>query len=188
MTDEIYQSFLDTRKAAKAHQDYPRKAGIYALFLATGTKLPNFSQAEELVYVGIAKDSLRDRDFAQHFKNGQSGRSTLRRSLGAVLKGQLNLISIPRGGEGDSKRFDNYKFTDIGETLLTNWMEENLEIGYWVPNEPLTYERLRAKEKEVTMDLKPVLDLDRRTRRFNVYADRLDSLRQICKIETRVAS
>lgn len=185
MVNEIYQSFLDTRRAVKAHQNYPVKAGMYALFLLPRAELPNFAQLEKLIYIGIAKDSLRKRDFPQHFKSGQSGRSTLRRSLGAVLKEQLRLAAIPRGGEGDKKRFDNYKFTDYGEALLTSWMEENLEIGYWVPEKLLTYKELRDKEQEATLEFKPILDLDRRTQRFNKYAHKLNALRQVCKLEAR---
>ncbi len=185
MTDEIYKSFLATRKAAKAHRYYPQQAGIYAFFLTDGIRLPNFGQEEKLIYIGIAKDSMKDRDFEQHFRSGQSGRSTLRRSLGAILKNQLGLAAIPRGGANDSKRFDNYRFTEIGENALTNWMGNNLEVGYWVPGQVLPYSDLRDKEKEVTMRYLPILDLDRRTKKYNKYATKLDLLRKACKLETR---
>ena len=101
------------------------------------------------------------------------------------MKEQLELVAVPRGGESDSKRFDNYKFTDAGEALLTEWMENNLEIGYWVPDEVLIYKQLRDVEKEVTLILKPVLDLDHRTRQFNRYANKLSDLRGLCKLEAR---
>ncbi|KPK95564.1 hypothetical protein AMJ80_04860 [bacterium SM23_31] len=128
---------------------------------------------------------MQDRDFDQHFRSGQTGRSTLRRSLGAILRNKLRLIAVPRGGTNDSKRFDNYKFTESGEQELTKWMEDYLEIGYWVPDRRLTYEQLRDEEEKTTIKLRPTLDLDSRTRRYNPLADKLDKLRGICKTEAQ---
>lgn len=185
MPNTIYESFLKTKQLLKGHENYPSEPGIYALFLVDEVDLGSFGRLGRLIYIGIAKKSLQDRDFAQHFRSGQTGCSTLRRSLGAILKTNLRLKAIPRGGQNDSKRFDNYKFTDPGEQRLTRWMEDNLEIGYWVPGTTLTYEQLRAKEEKVTIEQKPSLDLDRRTRRFNPQAQKLDNLRGICKAEAR---
>lgn len=185
MIDEIYPSFLATRKAAGAHQNYPRQAGMYAFFLTNEGKLPDFGYSESLVYIGIAKYSLHDRDFVQHFRSGQSGRSTFRRSLGAILKNQLNLITIPRGGMNDSKRFENYRFTEAGEQALTEWTEENLEIGFWVPTEVLPYAKLADEESNITMKYLPILDLAPKTRRHNKFADKLGALRMVCKLEAR---
>jgi hypothetical protein len=62
-------------------------------------------------------------------------------------------------------------------------MKANLQIGYWVSDNPISYEQLRATEKQITIELKPTLDLDIRTRRFNPLADKLDKLRNICRTE-----
>ncbi len=123
--------------------------------------------------------------FVQHFSDGQTGRSTLRRSIGAILKEDLRLIAIPRGSKNDSKGCENYKFTLTGETDLTNWMRANLEIGYWVPHPYINYNQLRETEEIITIKLKPTLDLDNRTRRYNPLAGKLRELREICKIEAQ---
>src|SRR6185312_11976335 len=112
MTEEIKKSFIQTKQFINSHQNYPDKSGIYAFYLSNSSNLLDFGNGGQLIYVGIAKDSLHDRDFNQHFKTGKTGSSTLRRSIGAILKTQLNLTAVPRGAENDTKRFDNYKFKD----------------------------------------------------------------------------
>jgi hypothetical protein len=181
MTNGIHKSFTKTRQLIDGHSDYPTESGIYAFFLADNSNLLDFGKSGQIIYIGIAKESLHDRDFNQHFKTGKTGSSTLRRSIGAVLKTKLKLTAIPRGGENDTKRFDNYKFVE--EQTLTDWMKANLQIGYWVSDNPISYEQLRATEKQITIELKPTLDLDIRTRRFNPLADKLDKLRNICRTE-----
>jgi hypothetical protein len=179
MTKDIKTSFNKTTQSVNGHKDYPKEPGIYAFKLATNSNLGDFGKGGQIIYIGIAKQSLHDRDFNQHFKSGKTGSSTLRRSIGAILKTKLKLTAIPRGGENDSKRYDNYKF--IEEEPLTNWMIENLEIGYWTPKKPISYKELRDIEKEITIHLKPTLDLDIRTKRLNPLAKKLDEYRTICK-------
>jgi hypothetical protein len=181
MPDQIKKSFIQTKQYLNEHQNYPAKSGIYAFYLSDNSDLFDFGKGGQLIYVGIAKGSFHDRDFNQHFKTGKTGSSTLRRSIGAILKTHLNLTAIPRGAANDTKRFENYKFKD--DQPLTDWMMANLQIGYWVPNNILTYSELREIEKNVTLDLKPTLDLDIRTRRFNAFADKLVALRNVCKTE-----
>ncbi|ULQ51700.1 GIY-YIG nuclease family protein [Flavihumibacter fluvii] len=183
MTEYIAKSFMKTKQNLNGHKNYPTKPGIYAFTLADNSTLEDFGKAGQIIYIGIAKYSLSDRDFKQHFKSGKTGSSTLRRSIGAALKTKLKLKAIPRGGENDSKRFENYKFAE--EQTLTDWMVSNLEIGYWTPDEPVSYQQLRDIEKDITLVLKPTLDLDNRTRRFNPLAEKLDELRNICRAEAR---
>jgi hypothetical protein len=183
MTSTIYKSFLRTKRMLDAYQAYPKQGGIYALFLVGDADLGDFGQSGCLIYIGIAKESLQNRDLRQHFRNGLTGSSTLRRSLGAILKNRLQLIAIPRGSGTDSRRFNNYRFSDEGERELTSWMVSNLELGYWVPDRPLTYQQLRKEEERVTIEFRPTLDLDRRTRNNNPFADMLSGLRKICKME-----
>ncbi len=183
MTDDIRTSFFKTKQPVNGHKDYPKSSGIYAFSLSDKSKLGEFGIGGQIIYIGIAKHSLHDRDFNQHFKTGKTGSSTLRRSIGAILKSKLNLTAIPRGGVNDSKRYDNYKFSQ--EQELTDWMISNLEIGYWIPQKVLSYQELRDIEKQITISLKPTLDLDNRTRRFNPLADKLDGLREICRQEAR---
>ncbi|MFB0499069.1 hypothetical protein ABID99_005306 [Mucilaginibacter sp. OAE612] len=181
MIEEIVKSFEDTKQFINDHINYPVKPGIYAFYLSEAANFSIFGIGRQLIYIGIAKHSLNDRDFKQHFNSKKTGSSTLRRSIGAILKEELKLKAIPRGGVNDTKRFLNYKF--INEQELTDWMISNLQIGYWLPIRFLSYEELRLIESELTKVLKPTLDLDKRTRKYNLLADKLDLLRQFCRIE-----
>ncbi len=185
---DIYQGFVTTSKRFDMHTEYPSTPGMYAIFVQGGGSLGSYGSPGQIIYIGIAKDSLRKRDFDDHFTTGKTGRSTLRRSLGAVLKGELGLRAIPRGGPGDSNRFDCYRFTADGEQALTNWMINNLQIGYWVPPKAMPYAKLRLTEKQITIELHPTLDLDPRTRRHNPLAESLLELRRACKAEAERAS
>jgi hypothetical protein len=181
MTELIEKSLRQTKKFVTEHKNYPTNSGIYAFYLSDNSNLLEFGKGGQLIYVGIAKDSIQDRDLNQHFKTGKTGSSTLRRSIGAILKSELDLIAIPRGAENDKKRFENYKFTN--DQPLTNWMTTNLQIGYWIPDKIISYSELRNLEKAITLELKPTLDLDIRTRRYNLLATKLQTLRSICKTE-----
>jgi hypothetical protein len=183
MMEQIIRSFINTKQFIDGHKDYPVKPGVYAFYLSDNSSLREFGASGQLIYIGIAKYSLHDRDFKQHFNSSKTGNSTLRRSIGAVLKDQLELSAIPRGGNNDTKRIVNYKFRF--EQNLTDWMISNLQIGYWVPDKILTYKQLRDKEKLITIELQPTLDLDPRTKKYNPLADRLDKLRGVCRDEAK---
>lgn len=183
MLAEIHKSILNTKGKITEHNDYPESPGIYCFFIASESELKEFGTGRQVMYVGIAKNTLKARDLGQHFRTGQTGRSTLRRSIGAILKEELSLKAIPRGGKNDSLRIDNYKFEETGDKKLTKWMIENLEIGYWEDKDGIEYNELRALEKEYILKTKPTLDLDNRTRKYNPLADRLTCLRNTCKME-----
>jgi len=178
--DSIYatKGFIDN------HTVYPTRPGIYAIFLAEFSFLYEFGEGGQILYIGIAKKSLKDRDIWQHFKTGRAGKSSLRRSLGAILKEPLNLTAIPRGCHNDSKRYVNYAFEPEGDARLTDWMRSNLKIGYWEEDKLLDYSLLRELEKELTIKLLPTLDLDKRTIKLNRMAPRLIDLRNSCKQES----
>ena len=71
----------------------PNKAGNYILCLKSNSKLPKVSiepvltsfDGLQVIYTGIASRSLRSRDYRQHFKGNNAGRSTLRKSLGVLF-------------------------------------------------------------------------------------------------------
>jgi hypothetical protein len=181
MIRSIYSSLVRTQNSITNHLIYPDTNGIYGMFLIESSSLKEFGAGGRLIYIGIAKNSLKDRDFNDHFNTRNSGRSTLRRSIGAILKVDLSLKAIPRGGSTDSLRYENYKFDN--EEILTEWMITNLNIGYWAPIEFFTYKQIRDLEMNLTIEYKPTLDLDNRTRKYNPKATELQRLREICKIE-----
>lgn len=180
---EIIESIKQTAKPISEHSAYSEFPGIYTFLLNDKSSLKEFGQPNGVLYVGIAKDSLADRDLGDHFNSNSTGRSTLRRSLGAILKDNFNLKVFSRNGTCKKREILNFVFNISGDKQLTDWMNKNLIIGYWEDKHKIPYNQLRDLEKHVIKALKPTLDLDKRTRKYNPFADRLDSLREICRVE-----
>ena len=91
---------LDVGGAAATH--LPARAGLYTL-APTGPEAvsvlgledlqPEEPLARRILYLGKAEDSLESRLISTHFAPGESGHSTVRRTLGALLGCQ----ATPRG-------------------------------------------------------------------------------------------
>ena len=183
MLENILKSITDTAKPIDEHLDYPTCPGIYAFMLKENGSLKVFGSQYQFIYVGIAKESLKKRDLGNHFKTSSTGSSTLRRSIGAVLKEEFGIIAFSRNGTSNKREITNYTFNKEGNTALTEWMLKNLIIGYWKDENTIPYSKLRALEKDVIIALKPTLDLDGRTKKYNILAKQLDDLRKICREE-----
>ncbi len=184
MTEEIINSINLSRTSIIIKPSLEKKQGIYAFFLSPNTSLGKFGKGEQLIYIGIS-ENLNGRDIKQHLKDGKTGWSSLRRSIGAILKNDLNLIAIKRDKKSKKLRADKYKFSDEGEKKLTKWMLSNLEMGFWYSTSNLSIEELRSEEEKLTIRLKPTLDLDKRTKKYNPFADQLDNLRELCRNEVK---
>lgn len=107
--------------------------GNYIICLRKNVKLPIVSISPTLtkfeglnvIYTGIAGGSLRTRDFRQHFKGDNAGRSTLRKSLGVLFGYKL----IPRDKDPNTGKT---KFNIKDEQELSEWMLTNL-IMFFLP-------------------------------------------------------
>ncbi len=185
MTEEIINSIINTTTEIKNISSLPNQQGIYAFFLAETGHLGEFGSFGQVIYVGLAEKSLNSRDIKSHLANGQTGWSSFRRSLSAILKVQLNLTAQKRDKTSTKLRPDKYKFDEDGEKRLTQWMIKNLKMGFWTTNMPLTIDQLRKEEENVILKLKPTLDLDKRTKEFNYLAHNLDNLRKVCREEVK---
>ena len=185
MTDEIIKSISKTTKLVKDLNNLPDEQGIYAFYVDKTTDLGKFGKPEQIIYVGLSEKNLNSRDTETHLKSGQTGWSTLRRSIGAILKTKLKLTAQKRDINPKKLRADKYKFDEKGEIKLTEWMIKNLKMGYWSTSKPLSKDKLWDEEERVIIMLKPTLDLDRRTKKFNPLAIELDELREICRQEVK---
>lgn len=102
-------------------------SGNYILCLRKNSKLPTVSikpiltnfEGLQVIYTGIAGGSLRTRDFRQHFKGNNAGRSTLRKSLGVLF----GFKQIPRDSDPNTGKT---KFDNADELKLSKWMCDNL--------------------------------------------------------------
>jgi len=183
---QIVRSIEQTSKPFPEITDYPNEPGIYAFSLLAGSNLNNFGKSNQVIYAGIAKDSLRARDLGNHFRTGRTGSSTLRRSIGAVLKSELNLTARSRNGTSDRRAINNYIFEPSGDERLTTWMIKNLKVGYWKDLNRMNYKLLRDFELKIIKHFSPTLDLDARSKHLNPLATELDQLRNMCRTEAEI--
>lgn len=181
--ETITSSIRATMKSVTQHIDYPNVPGLYGFQLAKDAILGNLGFGGQIVYVGKAEDSLKKRDLNTHFKDNCTGSSTLRRSIGAILKDEFKAIAFSRNGTLDRPNIDNYKFDTEAERKLSKWMNDNLLVGYWEYDCAIEEKLLHEIEVQLILALKPTLDLDNETKSFNPHAAELTSLRQICKDE-----
>ena len=131
-----------TRGAGPSNQlEAAAAPGVYAYFLAAGSSLPGMSNpGSDALYIGVSSN-LSEREFDTHFAEGKTGFSTLRRSIGAILKDQLRLRVRPRGIGASKTDFTNFRFDDEGERRLSAWMLEHLRVAVEPVPQPDELER-----------------------------------------------
>jgi excinuclease UvrABC nuclease subunit len=171
---EIKQ-ILDKIESNKSIQQFPKTSGIYVMY-AKNNIIFDFITINkgEIIYIGKSESSLSDRKTKQHFSSESTGRSTVRRSLGAILKKEFDIKCFLRG-KGKSKNDSNcYIFDKESEIRLTNWMNENISMSFFVTNNPEEIEvRLIAKYN-------PILNLKEAEHNFITH---IKDLRTKCKDE-----
>jgi len=132
----------------------PSASGNYVFVLRENCNLPDIGiqitystfNGYNVIYTGIASESLKNRDLKQHFQEN-AGRSTLRKSLGRLFGYSL----VPR--DRNHPENNKTKFCDSDEIKLSDWMKANLLIFYYANND---YENI---ESELIQKLNPPLNL-----------------------------
>ena len=113
------------------HADLPSAPGCYVLVADHEAMRELDLQAcsgQTALYVGKSEDSIRKRASSTHLTKNRTGSSTLRRSVGALLRLKLDLHPQPRSPKRTEKDIQNYKFDCTGETRLTEWIAANLRV------------------------------------------------------------
>jgi len=163
------------------------KPGIYAFFF-TGKDFPIADynpQKDEIVYLGKTESSQASRDEKTHFASGKTGSSTIRRSLGALLKNELSLIPIPRNGKDfDAGRKSFFKFDEPSEEKLTTWMKDNLGLSFYEYDQPPS--EIDVLETKLITEMKPLLNIDSKNP-DNPYAQFIRAARKACANEANLA-
>jgi hypothetical protein len=156
---------------------WPAQSGVYSIYVHDIIALEPFTpEVHGLIYIGSAND-LDQRGFETHFTTGKTGRSTLRRSLGALLKEILGLRAIPRSGTGSAANARNFTFDLESEERLSRWMDDNLEAGFC----PVESDHETIEESLIAI-LKPLLNL---TGWNNPNRPDIMRLRGVCADEAR---
>ena len=152
--------------------------GFYALFLKQGCSLPCLEVAEDgLLYIGKTEKGFSARDQFDP-KCGHSDSCTARRSLGALLKDQLQLSAEPRSRRSFFNRSHHFRFDEEGERALSGWMRAHLHIAR-VPFEG----NVTAAETILIDLLCPPLNL---TKWRNPQAPYIKRMRRRCASEARL--
>lgn len=111
----------------------PQTTGFYAFYAIAnnvfeGTALSDIKK-ETCIYVGIAKyETLNERVLKSHLKT--TNKSTLRRSIGAILIKKLGLEPIMRGKAATESNLRNFTFSKESEQRLTEFMFTNLGVAF----------------------------------------------------------
>ncbi|HKP54945.1 MAG TPA: hypothetical protein VJ183_20105 [Chloroflexia bacterium] len=140
-----------------------------------------------LIYIGVSSD-LSERQHDTHFDSTKTGRSTVRRSLGALLNKamSLQLVPIPRGRGRSEADYYNYRFERQGEESLTRWMVTSLEVGICaLPEYKGRIKELESLETVVIQELEPVLCLNKWPNPLALY---IKELRAECAQAARLGS
>lgn len=109
-----------------------------------------------LLYLGIVpKNSvgrrhLRDRIYGNHI-NGNAESSTLRLSLGCLLREQLS-IQLRCVNNENTFRFCTFDGHD-GEPVLTNWMRENAFVSWVIDSTPWTSEKVLIQSHNLPLNI-----------------------------------
>jgi len=156
----------------------PPRSGVYGIYVRPPARLAHFAGSKDgLVYIGLSTN-LAAREFETHFESASTGFSTLRRSIGALLRADLSLQAIPRSHGKAESNVRNYKFDTDGENRLTVWMRQNLEVGVHATSH---YEEL---ETALVEHLMPLLNL---TKWPNPDRGEIKRLRKVCADEARAS-
>lgn len=135
----------------------PRSAGLYGVHAGGARSELGLPETDStLLYIGKAERSLAARDLTTHFTTGRTGQSTLRRSLAALLREQLDLHAVPRNPAVPG-HFTSFGLSSDGDERLTRWMVDHLALTTWAP--PAGAETLRDLERAVIDRLQPPLNL-----------------------------
>lgn len=153
--------------------------GIYTISFWSGRfpldEIP--IKAGDIIYVGKTLTSQTERDLNQHFASGETGRSTLRRTLGAILRKDFGLKPIPRSQtENSGRQYTNYMFDHEGEKQLTYWMRNYLGLSFYEYSQ--NSKLIEELETRLIHELVPPLNL--KDNPGNPYAQIIKGLRTKC--------
>jgi len=179
----IIEKLINDSCPYKQIRKFADEPGIYAFFF-TGKDFPieGFNpQKDEIIYIGKTESSQASRDEKTHFASGKTGSSTIRRSLGSLLKVALSLNPIPRNDKDfDAGRKSFFKFDDPSEEKLTRWMKDNLGLSFYEFDK--SPEEIDKLETELIREAKPLLNIDSKNP-DNPFSNIIKASRKACADE-----
>jgi hypothetical protein len=152
----------------------PSVSAVYGIFLNEDDCLPGIAcRAFDFLYLGKSVD-LKNRG---HFVSGSTSKSTIRRSLGSLLKEDLALKAYARGRGKSRQDATHFRFDNEGERRLTDWIYGNTRIGFSIVGD----DDIETIEKRLIRYCEPILNLDGNP--SNPHAAPIKTLRKLCADE-----
>jgi len=180
---EVIQHLITSRKKYLEILTFSKLPGIYAVFFC-GEHFPieNIKPTlDEVIYLGKTESSQENRNAKTHFRSGKTGSSTLRKSIGSLLRNKYNLKPIVRNDSDVIKRrFSHFKFDNKSEEIITEWMKNNLSLSFY--EYPNSTRKIETLETELIQELIPLLNIDK-----NPSNPHLNLLKQIRKESAQIA-
>lgn len=167
LVEDALRSLRGARRTmADAADHVPNQPGLYAIYgdEVAWANLGLRPAGDNPLYVGKAEDSLASRDLSAHFaidprRAPSTGHSTVRRSLAALLRDELELRAVPRN-RSNPGRYAMYGLADGGDARLTAWMHQHLTLAVW-PRPRDAIVPLAHVETKVIEALTPPLNLSK---------------------------
>lgn len=160
-------------------KNFSLKSGIYAFFFI-GDEFPYFGDKvtkHHIIYIGKTEYSQKKRDEKTHFATGATGSSTVRKSIGSLLRTKNNLIPIPRNNlDYQKRRFSHFKFDTRSEEIITEWMINNLALAFYEYSG--SRKEIKYLEAELINTLVPVLNISKNPK--SSFRKFLQQLRKEC--------
>lgn len=166
--DRLLRAIEQASRALIADAVLPNDPGLYIAWPASALAVADLGLSDVAgepslvgrpLYVGKAEDSVEKR-LTKHFSSGDTGRSTLRRTLASLL----DLESRPRRStiadptpEQARTLVANFDLTPSDDERLTSWMAQHLTV-FAVPS---IFRPLKMVERAVGAELRPPLDQER---------------------------
>lgn len=159
---EIIEHLVSEKKNFLEISTFSKKPGIYAIFFS-GKPFPlenKEPKPDEVIYIGKTESSQEKRDAKTHFKSGKTGSSTLRKTIGSLLRKKYNLKPIVRSNSDILKRrLSHFKFDDISEDIISKWMKNNLALSFY--EYPKSKNEIEKLETFLIQKLIPILNIDK---------------------------
>lgn len=159
--DDIIKYINSNRKKYSHIHDFSKEPGIYAIYFH-GKSFPISEikfNPDNPIYIGKTEKSQESRDAKTHFATGKTGSSTVRKTLGSLLREEFNLTSLPRNdSDYENGRFSHFIFSFPGEMKITEWMISNLSLSFY--KYPKSKEEIDALETKIIHNLIPPLNID----------------------------
>jgi len=169
-----------------------REKGVYALWLDyEGFSQLGITPGRDLIaYVGVAGgDGGLGARFRQEWRPTNSGRSSPRRTIGALLQRRLKLKPRPRSGKA-ARSSEYFAFGEEGERAFTAWIEAHATFGYLVlrPEDLGSVVRVQDVETVLIRQLHPPLNISkwRNPQKGKIAAARSKAARKAARYAVKI--